>query len=783
MTARSLLPSRVNRVDLHGWYGVSPQPAHRAPARARARCAASASRTSRARASTSSPPGTRACAVRISCTRARSAPRSAARRAGSRRSSSRTSPSGIPQFAQLREAARPPGAALPRHGERGAARGLDRRGDARRERSASGRTPSISSASQHAPPAAAARDALRLPREGALAVYCGHFYDEKGVPDAGRRRAPAAQGDASRWWAAGRRTSSACASGRAAARRCASRDSSTNALVPLHLAAADVLVLPNSARFPQARTTSPLKLFEYMAARRPIVATRIPALAGLLRHGENAWLVAPGQPRGAGGGHRARARLAGARRAPGRAGLARRAALHLEASGRGAARDRGRRSPSGGLTRAAPPDRLPDPRVRERVAARRRPREPSAPDHAGAPGCGTRAGGLRALLARAPACSSTRASASSACGARTGSSRCAWPGTRSRCWASGGSTRRCTSSRARSASRGRSRRAMPSDPSTPCRARLRSDRPVRARRGARRHLVRCSSASDLWAPPTATPGWFAGSRPGREHRDPPRGDRLCAEPLRGRAPVAPAGPRGAGAPPAGLPGGEAVRTAALRASAAFLDARRQAAAREGNRAARLAAAPDLGRRAVLHAGGRGRLCAEFATLAGRDFARRPRASSRSAPWKSRTTTPQSPGPMRVVQPSLVDNLPNAAIESLLLGIPVVAFDGFSLGELVEPGVSGGSWRPARAGAGAALLRVGRGESPARKGFTWRAGVADEMRPPCAARSACWPLARERARAGARPRRFKIHARLPMLEMGVARESRPAWRPRDPPRRA
>jgi glycosyltransferase involved in cell wall biosynthesis len=54
-----------------------------------------------------------------------------------------------------------------------------------------------------------------------------------------------------------------------------------------------VLVLPNSARFPQARTTSPLKLFEYMAARRPIVATRIPALAGLLRHGENAWLVAP----------------------------------------------------------------------------------------------------------------------------------------------------------------------------------------------------------------------------------------------------------------------------------------------------------------------------------------------------------------------------------------------------------------------------------------------------------------------------------------------------------
>jgi glycosyltransferase involved in cell wall biosynthesis len=33
-----------------------------------------------------------------------------------------------------------------------------------------------------------------------------------------------------------------------------------------------------------------------MAARRPIVATRIPAFEGVLRHGENAWLVAPDSP-------------------------------------------------------------------------------------------------------------------------------------------------------------------------------------------------------------------------------------------------------------------------------------------------------------------------------------------------------------------------------------------------------------------------------------------------------------------------------------------------------
>jgi glycosyltransferase involved in cell wall biosynthesis len=86
----------------------------------------------------------------------------------------------------------------------------------------------------------------------------------------------------------------------------------------------------------------------------------------------------------------------------------------------------------------------------------------------------------------------------------------------------------------------------------------------------------------------------------------------------------------------------------------------------------------------------------------------------------------------VVQPSLVDNLPNAVIESLLLGVPVVAWDGFSLDELIQPGVGGELVRAHDEQAlVAALLRVWRGQSPARKGFTWRAGVAEEMRPPCA----------------------------------------------------
>jgi glycosyltransferase involved in cell wall biosynthesis len=57
---------------------------------------------------------------------------------------------------------------------------------------------------------------------------------------------------------------------------------------------ADVLALPNTPGRVSAAYTSPLKLFEYMASGRPIVASDLPALREVLRPDANAVLVEAG---------------------------------------------------------------------------------------------------------------------------------------------------------------------------------------------------------------------------------------------------------------------------------------------------------------------------------------------------------------------------------------------------------------------------------------------------------------------------------------------------------
>lgn len=63
--------------------------------------------------------------------------------------------------------------------------------------------------------------------------------------------------------------------------------------VPLYLRAFDVCAMPHPATAQFARYTSPLKLFEYMAAAGAIVASDLPGWSDVLRHGETALLVPP----------------------------------------------------------------------------------------------------------------------------------------------------------------------------------------------------------------------------------------------------------------------------------------------------------------------------------------------------------------------------------------------------------------------------------------------------------------------------------------------------------
>lgn len=67
--------------------------------------------------------------------------------------------------------------------------------------------------------------------------------------------------------------------------------------LPINQRAADVLVIPNSAKSTVSTTfTSPLKLFAYMASGRPIVAADLPSMREVLSDGENAVMFEPDNP-------------------------------------------------------------------------------------------------------------------------------------------------------------------------------------------------------------------------------------------------------------------------------------------------------------------------------------------------------------------------------------------------------------------------------------------------------------------------------------------------------
>lgn len=141
-----------------------------------------------------------------------------------------------------------------------------------------------------------ARKKLGLPTKGNIAVYTGHLYGWKGVDTLAEAAKKLPEGtlvvfvggtglDVKRFKDVYGNIKNISILGH--------RDHSE---IPLWQKAADVLVLPNTAKEDISKYyTSPMKLFEYMASKSPIVASNIPSIAELLNN-ENAVLVPPDDP-------------------------------------------------------------------------------------------------------------------------------------------------------------------------------------------------------------------------------------------------------------------------------------------------------------------------------------------------------------------------------------------------------------------------------------------------------------------------------------------------------
>jgi glycosyltransferase involved in cell wall biosynthesis len=149
------------------------------------------------------------------------------------------------------------------------------------------------------------RAQLGLPVERPIVAYVGRFRtynEEKGIPELVRAMARVASVD-------GRDPLLVCVGGPMdcvpAYRRAAEEagtpedrlqfvDRVPSSEVPYWIRAADVAVMPSPVSDHSARYMSPMKVFEYMAAGAPIVATDLPAVRDVLEHDVNAWLVPPG---------------------------------------------------------------------------------------------------------------------------------------------------------------------------------------------------------------------------------------------------------------------------------------------------------------------------------------------------------------------------------------------------------------------------------------------------------------------------------------------------------
>jgi len=141
-----------------------------------------------------------------------------------------------------------------------------------------------------------ARRDLALPLDKKIAMYTGHLYGWKGV-DTLAQAAGNLTGEFLVVFVGGTEKDIESFKGKYGDDPCVFiAGHKKHSEIPLWQKAADVLVLPNTARKNISKYyTSPMKLFEYMASKRPIVATDIPSIREILNK-TNAFIVSPDDP-------------------------------------------------------------------------------------------------------------------------------------------------------------------------------------------------------------------------------------------------------------------------------------------------------------------------------------------------------------------------------------------------------------------------------------------------------------------------------------------------------
>jgi len=147
-------------------------------------------------------------------------------------------------------------------------------------------------------PKSDARQQLSLPQSRKIIVYSGHLYEYKGIPtilETARILPEHLFVLVGGWEEDVRKVEQE--RNRLGLQNVRLMGHVPQVKLASYLYAADILLLPTSRTWELSEGTSPLKLFEYMVAKRPIVASALPNIMTVLRDQEDAILVEPDEPK------------------------------------------------------------------------------------------------------------------------------------------------------------------------------------------------------------------------------------------------------------------------------------------------------------------------------------------------------------------------------------------------------------------------------------------------------------------------------------------------------